>query len=351
MARQLVHILLVLVSLMVATAAFAEDEKKRELVIGKWYPSLEAGLTFTQSAYSDNWAGGDRGSIVWTAILNSSLENQFSEKLNWYNTLKLAYGQTHQQNVKSDGGRVWDSPSKSTDLVDLETIFRFTMGWMVDPYASGRFESQFQDASDPFERTLSINPMRFKEAFGVAKKFIDEENRSLLTRLGFAFRQNVRRLYVGAPPDDATESEMTNDGGAEFVTDYKAKVLDNRVTWTSKLTLYQPVFYSEKDNFDSITESELMAAGIDGDLTDFTTMVDVDWENIFSSQITKVISVQMYVRWVYDKYDNSVPPKFDEDGSFINPGDVKAAIRKEGQFKQTLAIGLIYRFLGGADEG
>jgi hypothetical protein len=320
------------------TGALGEE---RELEIGKWYPTLEAGLTLTQSAYSDNWAGGDKGSVVWTAILNSTLENQLNENTNWSNTLKLAFGQTHQQR----GDREWDKPEKSTDLLQYETVLRFTLGWHVDPYASGRFESQFHDASDPGGRNLKLNPIVLKESVGFAKQFINEEDRNLLTRLGVAFRQTNRRLFTEPAPGDATESKFANDGGVEWVTDYKTKVFEDRVSWTSKLIVFQPVFYSEKSKLEDLTAEQLSTAGVDPDVANFTTVVDVDWENVFTTQITKIISVNLYVRWVYDKYDNSVPPRLDENGDLANPADVNAAIRKSGQFKQTLAIGLTYRFL------
>lgn len=331
-----------LVVVMVLASGAAAEEKVLE--IGKWYPTAEAGVTLTQSSYSDNWAGGDKGSIVWAAIFNGTLERQFSEGLNWNNTLKLAFGQTHQQKVDSGGERVWEKPEKSTDLIDYETILRVTKGWHVDPFAAGRFESQFIDASDPFDRDLTLNPMQFKESVGVARKFVNEEERELLSRVGFTLRQNVRRVFAEAPPVDDTETETTNDGGIEWVTDYKTKVLDDNVTWTSKLTVYQPFFYSADDDFDAVADS-LDFFGIDNDVKDFAKVVDVDWENIFTTQITKYISVNLYVQWVYDKYDNSVPPLLTEEGYFKNPANVKAAIRKAGQFKQTMSIGLTYRFL------
>lgn len=320
------------------TGAFGEE---KELEIGKWYPTLEAGFNLTQSAYSDNWAGGDKGSVVWTAILNSTLENQLNTKTNWSNELKLAFGQTHQQ--KAD--REWDKPEKSTDLVQYETVLRFTLGWHLDPYASGRFESQFYDVSDPGGRHLKLNPIVLKESVGFAKHIINEEERSLLSRLGVAFRQTNRRLFTDPAPGDATESEFAHDGGVEWVTDYKTKVFEDRVSWTSKLIVFQPVFYSEKSTFEDLAADQLAAAGVDSDVANFTTAVDVDWENVFTTQITKIISVNLYVRWIYDKYDNSVPPQVDENGDLINPAGVNAAIRKSGQFKQTLAIGLTYRFL------
>jgi hypothetical protein len=344
-----------ILALHVGTAIAQEEpeKEKRVLVVGQWYPVLEGGVNLTQSSYSDNWSGGDKGSIVWTAIVNGTLENQVDPKLNWTSTLKLAYGQTHQQRQDQNGSRSWDRPEKSTDLIDLESIGRFTLGGFVDPFLSARLESQFQDASDPNGRNLSFNPIKLQETAGIARKFLDEEDRQLLSRLGFSFRQHIRKQFLVAPTstpdppatDKSTTTETTNDGGIEWVTDYKTKVLEDRVTWTSKLRVFQPLFYSAQDDFDAVAEAEWIAAGIDPDVVDFNTAPDVDLENIFSTQITKIISVSLYLRWLYDKYDNSVVPKFDEEGMLTNPADIRTATRLAGQFKQTLAIGLTYRFL------
>lgn len=331
-----------------ASAQAGEDPKKegaRVLEVGRWYPSVEAGLNIAQSSYSENWAGGDKGSVVWAAIVNASAENQIHRKLNWNNTLKLAYGQTHQQRVESDGSRAWDSPDKSTDLLDLESIARFTLGGFVDPFASVRFESQFQDASDPDGRILALNPIRFKESAGIARKFVDREEQALLSRLGLTLRQTARRLYSGPAPDDATTTETSNDGGLEWVTDAKRRFFDKRIAWTSKLSLYKPFFYSGKDELEDLPLDELEAANLDRDVADYSTAIDVDFENIFSSEITKLISVNLYTRWVYDKYDNSVLPILGSGGGLENGAVLRQAIRKSGQFKQTLSIGLTYRFL------
>ncbi|MFH1681621.1 MAG: hypothetical protein ABIH26_13395 [Candidatus Eisenbacteria bacterium] len=327
-----------------APTAAAEREKKK-LEPGRWYPSLESGLNITQSTYSDNWGGGDKGSVVWALITNGSLESQLNEKANTKSLVKLAFGQTHQQAVRTDGTRGWDKPEKSTDLVDLESILRFTLGWHVDPYVSGRFESQLQDVSDASGRTLYLNPLKFKESGGVAREFIKEENRELLSRFGFTFRQSSRKFFVDPTVGDETESEMTNDGGLEWVTDYRTKILDDQVSWTSKLGLYQPVFYSFSDILDGLSAEDLAAAGAPSDVADYPMALDVDWENIFSTQITKYLSVNLYLRWIYDKYDNTVPPTETAEGGLANPDDMRSAIRKAGQFKQTLSIGITYRFL------
>jgi len=127
-----------------------------------------------------------------------------------------------------------------------------------------------------------------------------------------------------------------------MITEYKVAALDGRVDWESKLTLSLPVMYSSK----SIIEDDLnlVAAGLPEDMADYTTALDVDWENSFTAKITKVISVKLFVRWVYDKYDNTVGPVV-ENGNLINAADVANAIRKAGQFKQTLALGFSYKFM------
>jgi hypothetical protein len=346
-----------LLALLVAPAgvarAQAEPEAKKQKEIGRWYPKVEAGLNLSQSSYSDNWAGGDLSSFIWTAILNASAENRLSPRLDWSNTLKLSYGQTHQQEETDDGKREWRRPDKSTDLIDLESILRFTLGGFIDPYVSARFESQFQDASDPFGRTLALNPLRLEESVGLSRKFLDEEDRDLLIRVGFSLRETSRLLYrepvapdmVPDPLSESTRRESTLDGGLKWVTDYKSNILSGRVSWTSKLTFFQPLFYSAGDRFDELTAAELEGLDVSPDVKDFTTTIDVDWENILTTQITKLLSVNLYLRWVYDKYDNSVPPVLDDAGGLSNPVDVSTAIRKKGQFKQTLAIGITYRFL------
>lgn len=335
-----------------AVAQNGGEEKKRVLEPGKWYPMIEGGVTMTQSSYTRNWGGGDKGSVVWAAIVNGGLENQIHPKANWNSALKLAYGQTHQQGLGTNGERFWDVPEKSTDLIDLESILRLTLGAFVDPYASVRFESQFQDLSDPFGRTLTLNPMKFKESAGIARKFIDREDRSLLSRFGFTFRQSSRKIFrsdsldaQGVPVSDETKTQTSNDGGFELANDYKSKILDGRVTWTAKLTFYQPVFYSGDDKLKDLSRGQLAGGRLPSDLRDYPKAMDIDWENLFSTQITKILSVNLYTRWVYDKYDNSVIPVLTPEGTLANPDGLRTGIRKAGQFKQTLTLGLTYRFI------
>jgi hypothetical protein len=330
-----------------AAAEATKPEEKKILVVGKWYPNLEAGLNLTQGSYSDNWFGGEKGTVAWTLSANGVLESQMKPKVNWRNTLKLAFGQTSQQKIDESGKRYWESPQKATDQIDFESLMRFTMGGYVDPFASFSYQSLFLDVSDPFGRKLSFNPMQFKESAGVARKFVNTEQRALLSRFGFTFRQNRRMIFNDMEEgiSTATTTDMTNDGGLEWVTDYKSNVLEKKVAWSSKLTVYQPVFYSGADDLKNLPVEYLQANAISTDVADLSTRISSDWENIFTSQITKILSVGLYVRWIYDAYDNSVKPQPTPEGGLTNPEAVRGAVRKTGQFRETLSIGLTYRFL------
>ena len=178
----------------------------------EWDVASELNLTLTQNAYSDNWNGQEVGSLSWAANSNTIIESQLTSVLNTRATTKLAFGQTHSQNLES---RRWLKPVKSTDLVDFEEVLRFTLGGVVDPFASGHLESQFVDQSDA-AKTEYLNPVKLTETFGVARAIIDEEDREWTTRIGGGLRQYIDR-GVRSEETGKVETETTSDGGIEFV--------------------------------------------------------------------------------------------------------------------------------------
>jgi hypothetical protein len=319
-----------------------EAKEKRELEVGKWYPTLEGGLNLTQAAYSENWKGGETGSVSWNAFLNGSAENQVKPSLNWLSTMKLLYGQTRRQEVDANGDRSWGDADKSADLIQIESILRLTRNWAVDPYFSVRYESFFQDITDPFGRKLWLNPMTFKESAGIAHKFKDREDDQLLMRAGFTARENYRQFYASDTGNE-TFSETSWDVGAELIVDYK-KVFEQRLTYVSRLSVYQPFNWSKNEIFDALGPDSLIAAGLSPDIASYATTVDVDWQNTFTTKVTKFISFNFYLELLYDKYDNTVVPIVDDNGSLTNAEAVDFSVRKKGQFKQTFGVGLSYTF-------
>ena len=120
-----------------------------------WSASVDANVTLTQNANTDNWVGGEIGSMSWTFLSNSLAEKQLHSKVHNKNTLKLQFGQNHMQDKNT---KDWGKPVKSNDLIDFESVFRFSLGGYVDPYASGRIESQFIDKRDLLKKKRPIGP-------------------------------------------------------------------------------------------------------------------------------------------------------------------------------------------------
>ncbi|HSG28427.1 MAG TPA: hypothetical protein VLA34_08095, partial [Candidatus Krumholzibacterium sp.] len=74
--------------------------------------------------------------------------------------------------------------------------------------------------------------------------------------------------------------------------------------------VYQALIYSKKDDLAG-TEME-----------DYWKAPDVNWENIFTANITKYLMVNLYIQLLYDK-----------------------EVDLGGRFKQTMALGLTYKFI------
>ncbi|MBC8385446.1 MAG: DUF3078 domain-containing protein [Candidatus Cloacimonetes bacterium] len=264
-----------------------------------WNTSADVTLSINQNAYSDNWGGDEKGTINWVFNANFLAEKQLSSKMNNTNTLKLALGQTHSQFEDDNGDKAWAKPDKTTDLIDLESILRFTLGTFVDPFAGFRLESQFLDQSK-VDSTKILNPMVLTESFGVARVWVKKENTEFTSRLGGAFKEYLNS-HEGI--------DNTTDGGIEFVTEYRSPLANNKINFSSKLNVYKAMYYSEAD-----------AADAEGD--DSWKAPRMNWENIFTTSITKLINVNLYVQMLYDERTID-----------------------EMQFKQTLALGLTYKLL------
>lgn len=291
-----IPLILLVTALVLATALIAMAEP--------WTKAVDVNLTLAQTAYSDNWVGGEAGALSWTFNSNSLVEKQLNPKIHSKNTLKLSFGQTHSQDKETKN---WAEPTKSTDLIDFETLFNFSLGGFVDPFAAGRLESQFLDASDP-QKDRYLNPLKFTESFGVIKYLIQEDKREWTARLGGALRQHVNRDLLVDVKTDTRETQTSNDGGVEFVSEFKSPLAQERITVSSKLTLFQALFYSEADAMKGLPNE------------DYWRSPDVNWENIFTASITKYLMVNLYTQLLYDK-----------------------EVDLGGRFKQTLSLGLTYK--------
>ncbi len=332
----------------IARAAAAEP--------GPWAYGVLGGLTLGQSAFSDNWSGGDKGTINWVLNANLEAKRQFSRSFNLANTLQLAYGQTSTQQADpaSPGRKVWSTPDKTSDLILFESVGRFTLNKFVDPYLGFRLDSQFLDESDPLG-AIKFNPVKLTETAGVARVLHCGRPDSAgckeewIARTGFGFRQTLAKAFVDAAGDE-TERFTTNDGGVELASTAKYPMANDRIVYTGNLNVFWPVFYSLSDELEEFDRIARDADPSREEVADFWKSPDVNFQNTFTSSITSWLNVSLFAQWVYDKFDaatNVAVDGVEGDASALDllTKEVDGGIRKAGQFKQTLGIGLTYKFL------
>ncbi|MDO5576758.1 MAG: hypothetical protein Q4F84_06730, partial [Fibrobacter sp.] len=207
------------------------------------------------------------------------------------NTLKLAYGQTSLQDEdETSGKKEWQPMKKSLDLIDLESILRFTFETFVDPFVSVRGVSQFADLRSPSHNYYG-NPLTITESFGAIKNLIKNDYVDWTARIGGAARQSIERNKL-LPDSLKPVKETTNDGGLEFVTDFKAKTKDERLNFTSQLKVYEALFSSIAKNSDKIDDWQYP---------------DIVWENSLDIKLIKYIALNLYAQFLYDReIDNSL---------------------------------------------
>ena len=157
-----------------------------------WKTSVELGIGLNQATYSDNWTGGEVGSIIWAANLHGTAEKKLSDSWKSENDLKLAFGQTHSQ-VKET--KDWLAPEKSTDKIRFDALLKYTPELWVDPYVAFVFQSQFFDnVSMPGEKHY-LNPIELTESIGGSRTIFENDEGKLATRVGFGLRQNFYKIY------------------------------------------------------------------------------------------------------------------------------------------------------------
>ena len=305
--KSLLRLSMLSAALLVLTAfAFAQSADSINSV--HWKFQLENSLGATQSAYSDNWVGGEAGSLIWVADHHSRAERTYASYWYWGNELKLSFGQSHTQ---VDSTKKWEKPRKSSDKLRYDGIVRYSHGWLVDPYVGVTFESQFLDASNPKKKRY-VNPIETTEATGVARTIINHADKTVLsTRVGFGLRQRFTTFSV---PDTAgaeiTYHETTNDGGFEWVTDLLIGSAKTRYSFNSKLSLFQSVFHDKSGGVPTTVKEN-----------DDWKAADVNWDNVLRANLTSVLQVALAWQLLYDKQ-----------------------VAVGGRFRETLFLGLAYKF-------
>jgi len=310
---------------------------------GPWRTSGTLSLTATQSGYSTNWHGGDRGSWVYVSRIDGAAERQVNQRFNTLTTLTLAYGQTsRQQTDPGDPSRlVWEPPATTDDQVTLETVARFALRWINEPYVAYRVDSQFFDASEPNGK-LPLNPVGMKLSTGLARLLAARDELEIITRAGVGARYAIGRNYTLPPPSQATERYEKVDTGFEWVTTAVVPILSGRGRYRGRLGVFRAFTDSQAG---ALKRYDAIAAEIDPGhqpVADYWKSPDVNFENVFSAEITHYLGVEFSTQWVYNKLypDVDVDPRLEPD---VLVPMVEGNVRRAGQFRESLALTLSLR--------
>ncbi|MFZ5518281.1 MAG: DUF3078 domain-containing protein [Candidatus Zhuqueibacterota bacterium] len=276
-----------LLPLMTASTLISQDKPAEAPKYG-WQKNMVGGINLTQTSF-DNWAQGGENSFAWQLNLNFKFVNE-QEKTNWANSGKFTYGAT----------KIGDQESrKSIDEIKLESVYTYKLGKLLNPFVAATGETQFAAGYAYAEDTKTqisalMDPAYFRESAGIGYKPGD----LIQTRLGVALKQTVTSDYPVPYADDAetVEIEKTkNEVGAESVTDLNWKMTSTSLL-TSKLELFSTL----------------------GALDE----IDVNWDNVLSTKVSKYIAFNFNLKMFYDK-----------------------DISKKRQIKQAIALGFTYSFL------
>jgi Protein of unknown function (DUF3078) len=300
-------------------------------------------LTLQQSAYSANWNGGDRGSWTWVARFDGEAERQWTRSFNLTHQVLLSYGQTSKQELDPANAarRVWAPPSKTNDQIVVDNVARLTLDRALDPYASLRAESQFLDQSQP-NATLPVNPIRLKLSAGVSRTLTESADREVTARVGVGGRLTTGRNFIELPPGRRTARYTNRDLGLEGILTANTALLEKRVTYKGRLSLFQPLVYSQRE---LLERYDALVGAVDPThrpIADDWRTINVDLDNVFTGRITSALAVELAARLVYIKFDTAASLDTTQPLAVLVP-QVERNVRRAGQYRQTLALALSYR--------
>ncbi|MFC1508875.1 DUF3078 domain-containing protein [Candidatus Omnitrophota bacterium] len=267
------------------TPLHANEAKKPDF---GWHKEILGTLNFSQNNF-DNWTQGGEDSWSWINDIQGRFDYKQS-RYSWNNSLKLSYGRT----------KIGDKEAKkASDELKFDSVFNYKMSSYVNPYVAFAGNTQFTRGyhySETGKTAVSdfMDPAYFIESTG----FGYEPNNILKSRFGGALKETITSGYPVPYADDPKTEKLEKtkvEGGLECVTDLSTNLGEN-IVFFSKLELF-----SNLASFDRI---------------------DVNWDNLFSSKISKYLSVSLRVRIYYDR-----------------------DISRKRQLKQLLALGLSYMLL------
>jgi hypothetical protein len=226
------------------------------------------GLLNLSQAYYDNWTKGGTDALAYewnfsaSAVLNR-------EKDQWENRAKAVYGRTKVGTLAS---------RKSSDEIDLESIYTYKLAVMVNPFASLSGQTQFMPgftySGDTARTQVSdfFDPAYFIETIGVGVTPF----KGFKERLGGSMKQTISSTefkFADDPKTSEVES-FKQEYGVTSITEYEAELMQN-IKGSTRLEVFA--------NFKGVDE------------------IDGRWTNQITAKVNTLISVNFEYEMLYDK--------------------------------------------------
>lgn len=262
---------LLLVAMFVSHAAgvptTTADSSKTQPPPSHWKNDIVTALNFSQVDF-DNWSKGGEDNVAW--LWNMTMVFEYDRPTwNWRNNVKLVFGKNRTN------GREF---RKSSDEINISTVFTLKRGMFVNPYISVNFETQFTRGYDykkvpPAAISDFMDPGYVIISGGSGLAPVD----GLRFRLGFASKTTITRQFSALYSDDPRTPDVVerirHEPGMEVVTEVLRKVSAN-IVLASKLSVFSNLRSWEQ--------------------------VDVQWDTTFSSKIARFLSVNYNIQLWYD---------------------------------------------------
>jgi len=234
----------------------------------------------------NNWAEGGEGALTWNLKASGKFELD-TTKYNWTNQGKIGYGQTKLGD---------DDFRKSLDEIFFETLYRYKLTSLLNPYGSATLQSQwtkgykYTDTSKTPQSSF-WDPGYLTQSVGMGLNPVE----NLILRLGFSLKQTFSEKYGFADKAETKKVEsLLIEPGLESISTYSLKF---------KTILKYDTKFGVFVNFKGIEE------------------IDAKWENLFTAQLAKFLQFQFGLTMLYD----------------VNQD-------KETQIKQDMSLALSYSF-------
>jgi hypothetical protein len=308
-----IAIVLCMASLFSQTTELEKDLRKKENdTITGWKKGGSIGINLSQASFT-NWAAGGENSIAALGQL-SLFAKLVKEKSIWDNNLDLAYGLMKQASE--------DNLRKTDDKIDFTSKYgiKASKNWYYSALVN--FKTQFADGYNYPDDSTKISgflaPGYLLAGIGMDYQpgnKLDLYLSPLTYKLVIVNDQDLADMgsFGVDPAEYDDQGGLIKHGkktktkfGAYLRGNYKVDIMKN-ISFHTKLELFSNYLKNPQN-------------------------IDVNWENLLAMTVNKYISVDITTQLIYD---DEVMILVDENTGEIGP---------RTQFKQTLMVGLTYKF-------